>query len=584
MYLKRILVVCLAALMLLAPQHRAMAGESLSFTPSPRDKFQPMGAVIASSLNGASNLTNHADDYFIPQGTYFNGVQVIVLAIEETFGDYPTELNDPHQLWARVLIGKNDQFAGIEGLMPLINLDFNPVPVQPALPDGLLIAQTTLFSSNGLDEAFVGSYPENTPFRLLGWLKDWLHVEISGKTGFIRATEADFTPETVSRIFAALPEGFDEIQPGYQARYEAYMAELMPLYERYGDSNKWPLAISAQASKLASDAGFQFTDIIYVLPGQDDLKEEAVAELAKDAAQELFGLGKDTWESASLAFFHYPGAPDERFWKVSLWNKEGLGDVRIWMDAQGKVVNSMRDEAPYAEGLSVEQAQEAQDTLEYYFYGRQSQPEPGDLSEQAAIDLAWGIYTQNVGQKDRAAHVFESRFLTNDEGSLRWFLVTIVEKRPEDIQLSYHVALVMPDGQTHYATAPERYLEDQKWADSLQLFLEKEKVLGPFNTWSLEEKAAYDPEYFGLPEGRELQQDAARKAADEALKAAYSITDEEMTRFEVSYFFIRQDRRVWQIVYQWEGPDADMPVPGYTVRLDALTGEVLDIFTNEYAD
>lgn len=587
MSLRKTAALCLTAFMLLTmlPSFAEQTVPAIVLTPAPKEYFSPLDAVISSTLNGASNLTNTADDYTVPQGTYFNGVKVKVVAIENTFGNYPEQLSDPQQLWARVIIAQNEHFDGIEGLMPLLNLSFDLSDVTGELPAGELTGDTELYASNGLDDTVIASFPTGTKFIVLGWLKDWLHIEIEGQAGFLQHDKASLSQAVLNKIASALPGDFDEIQPGYQERHETYMVKLMELYDKYGDSNLWPLDVAAQASQLASEAGYQFSDVIHVMPGENELSEEEVLAIALQAAIDLYQLDDHSWSSSSLAFFHHPGEPEDLFWKASLWGNHGIPNVKIWMDAKGEVINSMIDSEPaFIDGpIDLEEAmREAQGTLEYYLWGIQTNPNKDELNEQTAINRAWELFKESVDEKERTSYAFESAFYTNDDGSLRWWLVTVVEQFSANVSVYYHIALIMPDGQVAYQTNPDIYLEDQQWAKDMAEFDLKEKEFGPFHTWPLEEKASWDPEFFGLPEEKELSMEEARQVAVNELKTTFNLSDETVELFDVSYYFVIYQQRAWQIVFTKKNEGADSDTPGYIVKLDAMTGELLDLFVNEY--
>lgn len=580
--MKKILVVLMAALLLgvfaLGAAAEAPAGPALS--PAPEGSFTPVQAVVSGALHGASNLTNTADDYDVPQGTYFNGVPLTITAVEPTIGNYPAELKDEEQLWAQVVIGRTETFDGIEGLMPLVNLSLDLSLAPAALPEAALSADSVLYTDNGLSGRELGSFKQGTPVKLLGWLLGWAHVEIEGQTGFVRTEQLALDGPAAETVKQALPVDFDEIQPGYQQRYADYMQTLMALYDKYGDSNHWPLEVNAQASRLAQEAGFTFTDVIHVMPGEDDLSEQQVIDAALKAAETLYGLGPDSWTSTSLAFFHDPLKPEEQMWKASLWGREGVTDVKIWMDRQGEPVSSMIAEMPNESEW--EPSAPNTDSLDYYYWGLETQPQADEMDAQAAMDLAWTVFTGELGEGDRAAYILDAHFYTNDDSSLRWWLVSIQKDLGHEVLVQYHVAMVMPDGKPAYFTAKEDYLQEISWAENLAEFYRLEAEKGPFHTWTLEEKAAWEPEYFGLPEPGDLSQEQALQIALERVKTDYKLSDEDLKQFDTAYFFVVDPQRAWQVSFLHKNPSPEIGAPGYTFILDARTGEVQDVFTNEF--
>ena len=582
----KIPAILLAALMLFAPLvSLAQQGNTLlSLGFASEEQMQPIAAIVMNPQDGGSNLTNHADDYEVPQGTYFNGVPLYILAIEQTMGDYPIQFTDEQQRWARVQIGRNEHFEGIIGMMPLANLSVNAQGMAE-LPSGKLIHETKLYADNGISQKELGSFPADSGVRLLGWLKDWLHVELDGKTGFVRQEDVQLDEKDMERVYAALPLDFDEIQPGYQQHYEEYMAKLMELYDEHGDSNYWPLEVAASASKLAEENGYLFGDAVHIMPDDTDLDTDEVKANARKTAEELYSFGGDSWDDVSLAYFYSPGDPENHVWKASLWAKPGKPDIKVWLSSKGEVIGTLNSELPVLEDLledPEETIRQAQGTLEYYLYGKKTDAGQDEMTREQAIEKAWAEFIGKTGQQDRAEFTFETSFFTNDEESLRWWLVSIARNFAPDMAIFYHVALIMPNGETNYQTSSEMYRDDRQWADDMIAFLEKEKELGPFHTWPLEEKAKSEPEYFGLPADGDISEEEARTLAAEQVKKRFGLSDEVLGAFDVGVFFIISPERVWQVSYFDRNPTPQSEASGYTAVIDAQTGALSDIYSNEY--
>jgi hypothetical protein len=66
------------------------------------------------------------------------------------------------------------------------------------------------------------------------------------------------------------------------------------------------------------------------------------------------------------------------------------------------------------------------------------------------------------------------------------------------------------------------------------------------------------------------------------LKTSFNLSDNTIKQFDVSYYFVIYQQRAWQVVFSKVNAGADSETPGYTVRLDASTGEIMDLFINEY--
>jgi len=572
-------LVILMMTLLLAMAALPATAQTPALSPAPEGSFSPIQAVVASALNGASNLTNTPDDYDVPQGFYFNGTPLTIIAVEPTRGNYPVELSAPEQLWARVRIGQQGDYAGIEGMMPLENLSLTQKDSPATQITARLKAVSPLYLDNGLSQIVLAEYPAGTDLQVMGWLLGWAHVAVEGQTGFVRPEALALEGDAAQALQQALPVDFDQIQPGYQERYGQYMDALMALYDKHGDSNHWPLAVNAQASQLAREAGYLFTDVEDVLPGQDDLSEEQAIQAGQAVAQSLYGLEADSWASASLAFFHEPGLPQEPQWKISLWGREGVPDVKVWLNKQGETIDTMIAHAPA--GTDEGALAQPRETLDYYFWGLETQPREEEMDAETARELAWSIFEEDTGELDRAAFSQDAYFFTNDEGDLRWWLVSILKDLRHEVTVHYHVAMLMPDGQPVYHTSAEDYAQDLVWAENLAEFYRLEEQKGPFHSWSLEEKAAWEPEYFGLPQAGDLSQEQALAIARSKVKADYQLSDSDLEQFEPAFYFISTPQRVWQVTFIQKNPIQHNEAPGYTCIIDAVTGEVQDVFANE---
>lgn len=586
-FLRIIILTVFIAAAMLTPLAAQM--ESLDLTPAPEGIFVPLEAVIASPLSTAANLTNTADDYNMPQAVYFNGISVQVIAVEETSGDYPIGLNDPRQLWARVVIGRHAGYEGVIGLIPAAALSFDAAaqtfPVISAELSGEGIIDIRL--NNSLNEETAGQAASGTQVKLLGWLKDWAHIQTDSLTGFVRHDQVRLAGVNQAALDRAMPEEFDEIQPGFQARYEIYMDELMALYERYGDSNLWPLSISAQASELAQKHGFLFTPEIHVMPGETDIKEDDVKAKAKSLASQLYDLNEDSWADASLSFYYLPEAPETLIWQANLWGKPGIPDTVIWMSREGELLNHLIGDTyitgdDTAADLTAKQSS-PMDTLDYYQYGVKAET-AGNMTLSQAEDRAWEIMSKTAPVKNREDYRFQTEFFRNDENTRQWWLVNIIRTVTDDVEVWFQAALVMPDGEPEYHTEPAVYADELNWAEKMIQYDELITQRGPFHSWTLEQKAEWDPEYFGLPNESHLSQDKALEIAREAVKQQYSLSNEALNAYKTAYYFSILLEDAWQVNFFSNDPAEGDGMKGYSVILNAVTGDVLEVFDLLYGD
>lgn len=584
---KLLAMIMLTILLVTTVGFAEVAQHSPALTAAPEGSFAQLPALVSNPIGFSVNLTNLPDDYDVPMGTYFNGVTLTILAVEPTFGDYPVQFEDQAKLWARVLIGKTDSFDGIQGMMPLAGLRLTSNQDESSLPTGKLQDKAVLFSNNGLDDATMGEFPAGTAFEVLGLLKDWLHVRIGEQTGFINQDLAKIDEASLSAVMSAMPLDFDQIQPGFQARYDEYMTKLMKLYEDHGDSNHWPLEVSAQASQLAASYGYVFSEVVNLMPGDKDLSQDQVMDLAKQYAHEAYGYDPTAWNSISLAFYHQPGNEEEPTWKASLWSGDGTRDVKIWMNRQGELIHSLSYEDMFTvnEGdVFDDYAQPMEDTLEYYLWGRTAEPKADEIQLETAQEMAWAVFKEQTGETNTALFQAETTFRTNDEGDRRWWLVLFTRAYDETISTYYYVALVMPEGNPVFHSDLTIYQEDTYWAERMMELFRLEEERGLMHTWTLEQKAAWEPEYFGLPEAEEVTLEQAEKIADDEVLKAYDLKPEDLKDFEKGTFFVTSPQRQWQVVFLYEGEQTDEGIPGYTVITNAKDGTVEHIFGDEHTD
>ena len=388
----------------------------------------------------------------------------------------------------------------------------------------------------------------------------------------------------------AMVFAYDEIQPGYQERYEAYMAKLMKLYDKHGDSNHWPLEVAAEASKLAQEYGYFYGGVVNILPDENDLKQEDVLIKAQEAALNCFGL--NTWDSISLAYYYEPADPDTHIWKASLWGAQDTPDVKIWLSQNGEVIGTLNTEeqgfedvALYMDDIDPDKAlAEAKNTVEYYLFGTEATPGEADLTEQEALDLALKSFLKKFPDAKQDEYKTESLFMTDFTAETRWWVVTFVKEYAPEVATQYHMIFIGKNQDPAFETHLEFYKEDIKWAESMLLLNKLESERGPFYSWSLEDKANWDPEYFGLPQENDIKQDAALELSKSKVKSMYSLTDKDLEAYDIVPYFVLIPARSWQINFVAKEVTPNSEAPGYTVIINAVTGTVDDVFNNDYMD
>ncbi len=99
---------------------------------------------------------------------------------------------------------------------------------------------------------------------------------------------------------------------------------------------------------------------------------------------------------------------------------------------------------------------------------------------------------------------------------------------------------------------------------------------GPEATWSLEDKARYLGDPYGVPSETDVKEEDAVRIARQAVMAAYGIGEGELNAFTTSvYFFVKSEafETPYYCVYFYDNLDAPQKI--YSALIAGQTGEVL---------
>lgn len=557
------------------------AYENSGYRPA---KTQSLGLTmwVASPISGAANLCLSADDYEWPAELLFNGVQVTVHETLPTLGGYPHELlADPDEMWARVTVGATGSYAGAEGYVPLVCLtDAQP---DAALPVGTIVTdQATgyvgVLANNGLSRETMGTLSAGTQVELLGRTNTYWHIRAGKAQGFVPLENVELGAEALAALESAQVRGYDEVQPGWQTRYEEYQAQLTTLYNRYGDPSEWPLEARAQASQLALDNGFMWlSDRVCILPGEGDMTEAEAVRRATDAAMEAFAFSEEDVEYASVSFHYMVNAPQERLWKISLQMRDGFANCSVTLNAAGEVQETWQ--SGYVNRSASADAEEtpARGTIDYYIAsGGSAERAEGDMTREEALEKARALLI--AAWPDGENETFAETAVLREDGSERWWLVTLA---PETVGVygepDFCAALICPDGAQVYTVDAQAYAKARAMTREWEAFDAKrealEKQRGPYAAWTLEQKAEMEPDIFGLPGEKDMTQEKAVQTARGALTEKFGLTDAELDALIVCPYFYRDGR--WRIDFHTEETLA-AGEDGYEVWMDSQTGAFSD--------
>ena len=565
------------------PYADGTAYESADYRPAQKESLG-LTMWTASPISQAANLCNAADDYEWPSEIVFNGAAVTVHETMPTMGGYPHDLlDDPDEMWARVTVGATDGYSGAEGYIPLVCLtDAQPAA---ALPAGTIVTDEPtgyvgVLADDGLTRDTAGTLAAGTQVELIGRTNGYWHIRAGRTQGFVPLENIELSADAQAAMQSCEKQvrGYDEIQPGWQARYEEFQAQLTTMYNRYGDPSGWPLAARAQASQMALDYGFTWlADMICILPGTGDLSEEEAVEKATAAAQEAFGLTADDIANRSVYFYYPIGEPQNRMWKVGFVMKAGHANCAVYLNAAGVVTDTWQSSQvnaadPYIPERPYMPEQSAAGSIEYYLLaGDSAVPEEGEITRDEAIERARAMLAEAwPGSADETCDVMAEM---RETSIARWWLVTLSKAGTGEYGVpDFHAALLCPDGETAFTDAEEyaaqrRQIQEWEEQDAQREALEKER--GVYDTWLLEQKAEWEPELFGLPGEGDMTQEEAVQAAREAVKTRYGLTDAELDEMIVCRYFYRDGR--WRIDFRTK-EQLETGRDGYEVWMDAKDG------------
>lgn len=245
-------------------------------------------------------------------------------------------------------MGHSENSPGATGYVALAHLVYEQ-PDSPVYTGELSDKEkqaVALLPDTGLSDAALGTYPSGTQARLLGRSLGYYQVAIGEDIGFVPLDKLSFD-DAAAKALAALMEGrtLDQVQPGWEARKEAFDLKLVTLYNRNGAMGSWTLEQMAQGSQLALEYGFEWMSdslvpgrpIVNVTPGPGDMTREQAYDRALALAMDRFGFEPSAVAQESVSFYYPQGQPEERIWHVRLWLL-GVRDCSVYMDAKGETL------------------------------------------------------------------------------------------------------------------------------------------------------------------------------------------------------------------------------------------------------
>ncbi|NLD51276.1 MAG: M56 family metallopeptidase, partial [Clostridiales bacterium] len=503
----------------------------MAFEPAPVPPLNRPAVVLAPDSEVLSlGITQNPADYGFSKEQLLNGTPVTILRIlPRLSGTTLTLFDDPLGEWALIRAGGNQYFTGSTGYVPLKALQDADSFDQGKAANitGTLDKDTALLADTGLTDQTLGNLPAGTQVRLMGITRDYYHVTANGQNGFLPLAALRFDSQTQARLDKAQPiYQFEEVQPGWEARYQEFEYKLSTLYNKYGPVEKWTLAQKAEGSALAKEYGFRWISSINVLPGPEDLTEEQAYAAALAAAMKEYGFAEDDVTDRWIHFAYEDEQAAEPRWNVHFCLRGPHYDCAVFLDRKGQVVGFWKSPTP----SPMQESGFSADTLAYYqdsHNGSLAQPLPDDPDADKAAELAFEYLKQAVPGAKMENYTHTADYYKHLSSELRWWVVAFTAKVEEDEKACFHVVLIPPEWGAAFVTDTVSYQDDLKWSRKEHERALKEKEWGPFIAWTLEQKAGFDPDLFAMPpEGGKYRQ-AALDLALQHLTTAFHLTRQQ---------------------------------------------------------
>ena len=524
--------------------------------------------------------TDYPGDYGFAKEQLFNGTEVIINQILEprkgVSDAHPEELRGQ---WAAITVAQTERFAGSKGYVPLNFL--SDEANRETLIEGVVYSEdggaVSLLADTGLTENSLVSCPVGTRVRVLGQTMSYYHVRAQGFIGFLPLSALQFDRLTGRALADAQPShAYEELQPGWEQLRAAYEFKLHQLYNRYGDPNRWTLEQSAQGSALALTYGFTWqNDKVHILPGPDTLTENEAVEKGKVYAEKEFGIKTEQVSDIWTSYFYPPLVPDERMWLIRFSVKGPGYDCAVYLDDRGELIKTWKSPVPNPSAEETGRHELTPDDIRYYLEDQvAAEPLEGDLNEESALRQAAIIFNREYPESLKRSYDSAAVFYQDKPRNLRWWQVEFVDWDEIYRNFAYTVILLAPDGSRNYHQT-EGYRDLVIWADRLAKAKDLEKTWGPFMTWTVAQKAEFDPDAFTLPADKDITQKEAVEKAILYLKENHGLSDGVVAAFTVGCSFDVSGR--WRVDFMSKETLRGEDGTSYTVIMDGKTGGLVDI-------
>jgi len=550
----------------------------------------PQTAYILNPTAASANMCEATTSYTFPQGTYYNGVKVKVLELHTMMNNVHMT-DDPTVTWARVEIGATNQSAGTTGWMPLPALthEKDVLGEKPPLPTATLTTGSEtgfviIYAQNDLRAGIISSERAGTAVKLLGRLRDFYHVELAnGQTGFVEIACVQVDAAWQASVAACEPENYDQVQPGFEDEYEEYMSLQDELWEKYGDSNDWPLEIRALRTQIQLAYGFDCEEgqQMHILPGENDLTEDEARKIANQHVKDAYDMGAEDYYRQTVYFYYFAGAEDVRIWGFTYFANAGLHNVAVRLNAQtGEIIESWQIDYISSGPGTVEDSDYTKNEIGYYYDTGITIPYPEDEDlalKEAAVAQAQETFMRVYPEYgDMALYTVQAQ-LQHDNKGLKWYLVQIAHDSAWSAVFEVIVTLEDPPTVLHIdVTSYRENVEDIKRRELLE---ELQKTKGHFLTWTLEEQHEWNPDLYGLPRETDISKEEAIRIATQLMVEGQYMTPEDLAHCLVFATYFQMDTvNEWRVHFYTPEDWTKQILDGYQILINPRTGDVLDVW------
>ena len=279
----------------------------------------------AFAVSAYTPAYNYSDDPQYPAAFYVPGTSFEITGQKWRSEHIPGVTGDGGMIWLQANVLDGETLESIWLPETFVSTGQSDIPPD-AVPRGILKTNegenyVSLYKRI-TDKAPFSTAESGREVELISWQPGWAQVRISGKTGYVAASQLSLNAEITARLHPEWLFGFDSWRLGYGDYYDQYLAWFGEMENRYGSYDFWSNELKAMMTDMEREYGLlQPGDTAFALPGRDDITAEEAIAIGKrligdDGSTDELGIPYYAWQ----AYFTYTAGTDETpCWMLRAW-------------------------------------------------------------------------------------------------------------------------------------------------------------------------------------------------------------------------------------------------------------------------